>query len=659
MAHEVVEPSKEGNTLVVPRIVAVSTAELVAACAATQKQSKFEASLRDAATKHLPGLGAGRAAREARAKQSKARKALERLRAAPGAEKQCELERREQVSMAQEDLNSAIFKQMLEDQMTQESIDMMMVSLTVARIQRFVRSWIARTRAAKRERHRQVLLEQELQRLWTELRRPRHVILPGELRRERASAEMLGANRQSIVWDDVPVTPMPSLKPTKPFKEARRVSVEKMAELTALVKPEQEKQPPPESDDGSSEYSTDMGCEQSDAFTSAITDVISQSRPPRRFEPTTGERDEVKQSQAATKLAKFLEQNVSEEVDTLQQQLEGLQLGKASRNPSREPTAVKQDSPRFCVAPKKASPKRRAMSPKLSFHQSALTSLRSALSDQFCGATEPLEAHSAKQKEDAIESVRRVYLSTCEKWHVKPNSRVLKRLQPGRTHDEDHVYDFTDANVGDRGVFCVLFCLTFDPYCAEVSLKCCGLREPSSHLLASFIELHPRIRQLDLSQNNLSFEAGQTILNALYARSRRGSIDPASVVHEGAATTATVSAALLAYVVPRPLALDLGGTALAWGRGGPTVGPPCGTLWAKDTHKTRLAPSVYEDLRQCLDETKHVQYVGSSPRSRSTSPVYSPPTSPCSGGRRNKKCKTMKLEVFANVTDAGTSLKTS
>merc|ERR1712046_502459 len=134
-------------------------------------------------------------------------------------------------------------------------------------------------------------------------------------------------------------------------------------------------------------------------------------------------------------------------------------------------------------------------------------------------------------------------------------------------------YDFTNAHLGDKGVICVLQALVDDWRCVKLSLRGCNLKSGSAQAVAAFLELQPHLTHADLSENFFSYEAGKEILEALVRRSCGKSTDGLMVGLEGDKT---------GNALPRlgKVTVDLGRTALAWDRGGVTVGPPCGTKWA-------------------------------------------------------------------------------
>lgn len=205
------------------------------------------------------------------------------------------------------------------------------------------------------------------------------------------------------------------------------------------------------------------------------------------------------------------------------------------------------------------------------------------------------------------DGLHKLYKKCCAQLHVKPNSKALERFNSavhfkGADGKPQSYYDFANANLGDRGVVCVLYALAKDLSCAVLSLQSCGLRGGSLSAIATFLELHPRLMHLNLSKNNFSYDAGEALLTVLKRVNHRHGAEGGSVVLGG-----TSNAGTQAPLVQRKVTLDLAGTGLAWGRGGPTVGPPEGLLWADaGSHGSRFAPSSYEHLRARLDHTHHV-----------------------------------------------------
>lgn len=236
------------------------------------------------------------------------------------------------------------------------------------------------------------------------------------------------------------------------------------------------------------------------------------------------------------------------------------------------------------------------------------TWLRSALlQEPHDGIIEPISDSMARVR------VRDEYIANCQLWKVKPNSKALTCFEAKKdctvSTKLKAVYDFGHAHLGDRGVACVLHALLVDPRQEDVSLQACALHGACASVIAAFLELHPRLRHVDLSDNYFSYEAGELLLEALTRRSRGQSVDMSASGADGKMETAKVLPKL------QEVTVDLGGTALAWGRGGITVGPPSGNLWAGHG---RYAPSSYEHLRCELDKTHKVQYSPAhSPRHKS------------------------------------------
>lgn len=216
-------------------------------------------------------------------------------------------------------------------------------------------------------------------------------------------------------------------------------------------------------------------------------------------------------------------------------------------------------------------------------------------------------------EEDIAEAVRERYLACCNRWNSKPNSQVMSCLRnteavPGEDGDGLEIsYDFGGAHLGDRGVTCLLHALALDKRLVSLSLRSCGLRGGSAPVIAIFIEMHAKLRSIDLSFNSLSFEAGEVLLGALERRSKGRRNKKHLWNYQAGAPMSRPG------TPPKQLddlMVDLTGTWFGWDQSeGQTVGPPCGNLWAgtNDT-RAKLAPSSYEALRNSLDKTQRVRY---------------------------------------------------
>mmetsp|Transcript_93507 Transcript_93507/g.242038 ORF Transcript_93507/g.242038 Transcript_93507/m.242038 type:complete len:972 (+) Transcript_93507:56-2971(+) len=254
---------------------------------------------------------------------------------------------------------------------------------------------------------------------------------------------------------------------------------------------------------------------------------------------------------------------------------------------------------------------------RLSFEEEAAASLRRIFDELRQRAWTP---SSGEGHTSTGEFVTERYIHSCREWQVKPNSQALVRFGSaeaiGCRSSPANGYDFSTCHLGDRGAICVLHALAHDPRCSSLSLAACGLRRASAPSIGVFIEMHPGLSHLDLSQNNLSYDSGESLLEGL--RKRAGDEKPTAE----AATDMRGSRRLTTkevFQARAAVSVNLGGTALAWDRAGLTVGPPAGSLWTSHGFRSaRFAPSGYEKLRGQLDETQRVVY--ERPRSRTPSP---------------------------------------
>lgn len=274
------------------------------------------------------------------------------------------------------------------------------------------------------------------------------------------------------------------------------------------------------------------------------------------------------------------------------------------------------------------SPIRPAFSER-AFSERAALSLRHVLERQremICNGT-AVEVHtnptmSSPGISDSSGLLRAQYVECCKDWQVKPNSQALASFETACISFDCNglvqaSYDFGNAHLGDRGVTCVLHALALDQQCRAVSLRACSLYARSSVCIAVFLELHPRLKNLDLSQNGFSYEAGERLLNALQNRRRRSSSLPFLMEGQPGKRRNTI--------------VELGGTALAWGHGGITVAPPAGNIWSCGDFRLQFAPSRYEALRGRLEETERITYnIRSGPRT---------PSLPQSQRQASKRCE--------------------
>jgi len=240
-----------------------------------------------------------------------------------------------------------------------------------------------------------------------------------------------------------------------------------------------------------------------------------------------------------------------------------------------------------------------------------------------------------------FERVRDKYIACCNRWSAKPNSQVLATLRsavPVLGADGVEIsYNFENAHLGDRGGVCLLHALALDLRLVSLCLRGCCLRGGCGPVLAVFIEMHPKLRDIDLSLNSLSFEFGELLLDALDRRARimptlpRNKIAvqaPMQTTKAPGSRCSVTSPVMVQSLTPTrapnfDVNVNLEGTWFTWDyTAGHTVGPPCGTLWAglKD-NRSKLTPSGYEKLRDKLEKTQLIQY---HPITEKPEPDYKP-----------------------------------
>lgn len=210
----------------------------------------------------------------------------------------------------------------------------------------------------------------------------------------------------------------------------------------------------------------------------------------------------------------------------------------------------------------------------------------------------------------------------CQKLRVKTNSKVLKGIEAARVvrlrregHDRPGFttfYDFSHANLGDRGAVAALLGLAADPFLGFVSLRSCGLRNGSATAIAEFVKRHPSLLSMDLSENAFSYSAGQELLRALECRGQEAD----------------------------KFSLNLHGNALAFDKAG--SGPPCGHL-TRNNPRNGSVTFMYEELRAHLDEAH-----GAASVCYKRTPSHSP--QPRQGSRRSSPDKGRGSTPTASAT---------
>mmetsp|Transcript_133017 Transcript_133017/g.284330 ORF Transcript_133017/g.284330 Transcript_133017/m.284330 type:complete len:785 (+) Transcript_133017:73-2427(+) len=632
---------KEG--FIDPTAAAAATLELMGAVAMARERRHRN--------KPRPRYGVGRAGRAERARCAAALSAAT-VASPPPVET-------ERISMAREDLLSAKAGEEQQRQERRLRDESFLLGLYATKLQNCFRKRQAKRRldALRAERARRLLEEQR--RLWTELRKPRPVRLVQAFEKERRAHEaMIIAEAEKAAREAAAQAQKASILLSPSEGGMGRLNLfrrQQGGESTGEEDDETRNQSDAEvnSRQGSKEEIRALRRESTDdwdaieAESKAQRDSLAaQSNSPRAVTPRSvasspptspvraaafsGQGPQLSPYQLA------MMRKLADEADEKQRREEAEREEKAAADKAAARERRKRNRQRpenpVCV--------------KMSFAEKAAASLRDLLLTKAREREERLrrEAREAKdyaegfshkaapskagEREEMRRLVHDAYLRNCELWQTKPNSKALLCIDgattsPGQDGEAAVTYDFGDAYLGDRGVVSALHAIAWDTSCRTLSLRACGLRHLSAPAVAAFLELHPKLSHVDLSQNSFSFEAGELIVDALTRRSRDNSLTsepggPAPLV-----VKSKTSPAKLALLPDLPrlkgVTVDIGGTWLSWDRGGPTSGTPCGTYWAgHGDMRSCFAPSGYERLRGKLDRTKRVQYTDA--RSRTPSP---------------------------------------
>jgi hypothetical protein len=216
-------------------------------------------------------------------------------------------------------------------------------------------------------------------------------------------------------------------------------------------------------------------------------------------------------------------------------------------------------------------------------------------------------AGNSESKDGIISAVIDRYWVCCRHWNAKPNSQVLSSIhlaEPVMGDDGVEIsYDFENAHIGDRGCACLLHALALDRRIVNVSLRSCCLRGGAGPVLGVFIEMHARLRSIDLSRNSLSFQFGELLLEAFERREMKTEFQVRFV-------DAGHAAGVGDHSEYGPVDVNMEGTWFGWDRcSGHTVGPPCGNLWAGlSDDRAKLTPVGYDSLRSRLDSTGLINF---------------------------------------------------
>eukprot|EP00927_Polykrikos_kofoidii_P033131 TRINITY_DN28042_c0_g1_i1.p1 TRINITY_DN28042_c0_g1~~TRINITY_DN28042_c0_g1_i1.p1 ORF type:complete len:923 (+),score=141.05 TRINITY_DN28042_c0_g1_i1:53-2821(+) len=673
--------------------VAAATAELVAACAQTCRYRDNVADAVASAGQCLPGVGSGRAARAMRLRRARAAQRVVVCREESHVEAVKRSSDRERILMARESLNCAVTQMRLDEEEARLEAARRKQETVMIKIQSVARRWLACRRANVRRSEIEAQTQEEQNRRWIDLRKPRTVRCVGKLSKEIQAVERQRAKQARISAAEAKQPPRvgggtgghAEFSPARPLRAA---SIAATSFLPMDVKRNVAEEMSNEEVSSCSNVDLDddelwgkellVNSSETPSLNSLkrgsaiAADVLTRMKEIRN---TKGESTNDMAPQKGDSEGRGLDAQGDGLEQDLREQLRKLLNQKVlQRDPRASPRQhrptrhdnlhltsginSRKRSPPKTRGPSPESAKTRGQTPELKdhteheapmlpgfvFHKHVPNIIREVLLGRVptqelpCSDSRHLMAHKK-------------YVVNCTRWKVKPNSRVIECLRSFTMKDSDqHCFDFEGSFVGDRGVVCLLHALAFDPMCCEVSFRDCGLRGASAPSVAAFLELHPQLRHLDLSQNNISFEAGKLLLDALNRRSRGRTIDfsrSPTVQEETAGKTDRLVAKVgivggcinrsvdcddveqqnpsissIPRFLPklRDITVYLGETPLAWDRGGYTVGPPCGTIWtnAKGAEDAKLhpAPSAYEKLRGRLDGSNQVRY-DSSPSSMS------------------------------------------
>jgi len=674
--------TKETMALLEMRVkpaVASSTAELVAACAQTQHQRSQAAAATADASKIISELGAGQAAR--RMWYWKHFQAVAQLESF-GQEERAEtaMRQHERLGLAQEDLLSAMAAEQLAKDKLMREAEVALRTEQSLRIQRAWRRFLWRRRidawVVVAEQTRLKVTEER----WHALRQRRvvrqvcHVI---DAMSSQQSAEQQGYASAGSPRSAKFVADYTNLTSSRRRGKNSRRGVENRWNLTdgTLDRLDSAEDSDAATDNGDSQELSQKGLsEEENDMAQALALMKNNSRmqcgmqceeDPVKEDPEKWKNDDLlseKQRELKRKLKEQMEQmqNMGQRsaalkmVDIEEELRQQYDIIKANfrtdrRKASSSPRSLQVDSLEAtkdggCAQsggssrPPSGRPDRFRSEPPLGDQSMPQLQVAAKLNVQMLQRfmRRKLDEHGCRTSKVAaheIEAlVRKVYEDACEEFGVRPNSLVLKRIGDavqsselvGRDSrlgfDISRAYDFSHSHVGDRGVRCILYALAVDPYCTEVSLRACGLRQAGAELVSCFVELNPYLGSIDLSENDLSFQAGEVILSALQKRPKvltelSQSFELLGNLKQAEALRAAVD-----------VQINLGSTALAWDHSGglTTSGPPSGMIWSRQQRgRAPLAPSSYEKLRGQLDGTHQVTYLcrGLSP-GRSQTPDF-------------------------------------
>jgi hypothetical protein len=109
-------------------------------------------------------------------------------------------------------------------------------------------------------------------------------------------------------------------------------------------------------------------------------------------------------------------------------------------------------------------------------------------------------------------SIRDLYMRTCERAAIKPNTAVVAQL-PAAKHQQHHVMilDCNSTYLGNRGVAALIPVIAACPGITHVFFSRVGMKAASALALIECLAVHPGVRAVNLSFNELGTKVGEAL----------------------------------------------------------------------------------------------------------------------------------------------------
>jgi hypothetical protein len=124
------------------------------------------------------------------------------------------------------------------------------------------------------------------------------------------------------------------------------------------------------------------------------------------------------------------------------------------------------------------------------------------------GKKDKIEGHDVKNQKEK-------YLAACNKLGIRPNTTLLRKLK-NDTLCVNGVIDMSHDFLGDIGT-CALIKLLSQIECTKLILRKNGIRNSAIKQLVSALQKHPNLKELDLSENDISLVGAVDLLSLLRA----------------------------------------------------------------------------------------------------------------------------------------------